>query len=212
MLKYFFLIISLIISLQVSAMPKIGEQAPTIETAEFSLKNCKSKFVVLYFYPKDGTANCTIEAQKFAAYHEDFQKLGAEVVGVSNDSIESHKAFADRFKLPFTLISDEDNSLIKSYDVSGIIWTQRATFLIDKDRNVAYIWRSVNVASHAEEVLKKIQEISASDNTPVVIDKVSDEQKVINEIKAKIEQTLKDAEKLKFDLENKLKEIEQSIK
>jgi peroxiredoxin Q/BCP len=212
MFKYFFLIFSLVLSLQTQAMPKIGESAPEVETEEFSLKNCKSKFVVLYFYPKDGTANCTIEAQKFAAYYQDFQKLGAEIVGVSNDIPESHKAFAEKLQLPFTLISD-DGSLIKSYDVSGIIWTQRATFLIDNDRNVAYIWRSVNVATHAEEVLKKIQEFSGQSSAPVVAsEKSTTLQKESEDIKGKLEQTLKEVDSLRLKLEKKLKEIERNMK
>jgi peroxiredoxin Q/BCP len=210
MFKYLFLIFSLVLSLQVQAMPKIGEPAPEVETVEFSLKNCKSQFVVLYFYPKNGTANCTIEAQKFAAYYQDFQKLGAEIVGVSNDLPESHKAFAEKLQLPFTLISD-DGSLIKSYDVSGIIWTQRATFLIDKDRNVAYIWRSVNVANHAEEVLKKIQEFSDNSSIPVASEKSTTLQKEAEDIKAKLEKTLKEVDSLKEKLEKKLKEIERNM-
>jgi peroxiredoxin Q/BCP len=193
-------------------MPKIGEPAPELDTPEFSLKNSKSRFVVLYFYPKDGTANCSIEAQKFAAYYDDFKKLGAEIVGVSTDTPESHKAFAEKFGLPFVLISDSDSSLIKSYDVWGIIWTQRATFLIDRERNIAYIWRSVNVTSHAEEVLRKIQELSG-DSSPLNDAEIEAiYQKDVDKIKADLDKVLEEAKSLQNKLEQKLKEIEQRVK
>lgn len=160
MLKYVTLIFCVLFSLTVCAMPKIGDPAPEAEVEEFSLNKMRGKVVVLYFYPKDNTANCTTEAKQFRDRIGEFEKLGVEVIGISNDKKDSHEKFRTKYNLPFKLISDADSILIKSYDVSGIIWTQRATFLIDRSGNIAYIWRSVNVEKHAQEVLDKIKELS----------------------------------------------------
>ena len=160
MIKYITTIFCLFLfALSAWAKPEVGKPAPVFKTPEFNLEDAKGKVVVLYFYPKDNTSNCTIEAEQFAAYFEDFKSVGAQIVGVSTDSSKSHENFSKKHNLPFTLISN-GGSVTKLYDVAGIIWTQRATFLIDREGKIAYIWSSVNVEKHAQEVLDKIKELS----------------------------------------------------
>jgi len=221
MLKYFIIFTSMFFASFVYSMPKIGQMAPDIVSKDFNLKDARGKFTVVYFYPKDSTANCSIEARNFAKYYSDFQKLGVEIVGVSTDSRSSHKKFIKKYNLPFKLVSD-DGKLIKEYDVSGLIWIQRATFLVDPQGKIAHIWRSVNVVNHAQEVLKKIAEIKAGvvylplkqeqvDNSDVEKKRLQDielkikkELKEIEEMKAKIEMALKDIEDLKLSKVKKL--------
>ena len=165
MFKQIVLSFFLFLSSVASAMPKIGAIAPDIQTKEFKLSQAKEngKYVVLYFYPRDNTSNCTIEARKFAAYIDEFNKAGAIIVGISTDGEASHQKFKEENNLPFILISDNEKKIIKEYDVSGFIWTQRATFLIDPEGKIAYIWRSVNVAKHAEEVLEQIHNLKSQE-------------------------------------------------
>jgi peroxiredoxin Q/BCP len=158
MLKRIISILSLIICQAVYAMPQIGEFAPDFTADNFSLSSAKGKILVLYFYPKDNTSNCTVEAVQFAANASEFQALGAEIVGASMDSQNSHEKFKQENNLPFTLIS-ADKNLVNQYGVSGLFWTKRTTFLIDKKGKIAYIWTNVSVAKHAEEVLQKIKEL-----------------------------------------------------
>jgi thioredoxin-dependent peroxiredoxin len=122
------------------------------------------KNVILYFYPKDETPGCTREACTFRDSYELFTDLGAEVVGVSADAVESHKAFAEHYNLPFTLLSDVDNAVRKLYGVTsslGII-PGRVTFVIDKKGVVRHVFSSqLQPEKHIEEareVLKKIDE------------------------------------------------------
>jgi peroxiredoxin Q/BCP len=159
MIKYLCLLCTFLFSAYCYAKPKVGDLAPLFNVPEFNLEEARGKVVVLYFYPKDYTSSCTVEAQRFAAYFDDFKALNAEIIGVSTDSTESHQGFKKKCNLPFTLISD-DGTLTEMYDVAGVIWTQRATFLIDKAGKIAYVWSSVNVAQHAQEVLAKIKELN----------------------------------------------------
>jgi peroxiredoxin Q/BCP len=141
------------------AMPKVGDIAPDFETDEFKLSATRGKIVVLYFYPKDDTPLCTTEAQQFAARIDDFNAIGAEIIGVSRDSKSSHQKFKEKNKLPFALISD-NKALTSQYGVAGFMWTKRTTFLIDREGKIAYIWTKVNVSKHAEDVLNKIKELA----------------------------------------------------
>ena len=122
---------------------KVGEQAPefTLPDADgkpVRLADLRGKPVVLYFYPKDDTPGCTKEACSFRDQYQDFQDAGAVVVGVSSDSSESHRKFAQKYRLPFTLLSDEKKEVIRMFVVNGPLgfWVQRVTFLIDQNRMV----------------------------------------------------------------------------
>ncbi|MGC8501828.1 peroxiredoxin [Desulfurella sp.] len=121
------------------------------------------KNIVLYFYPKDNTTGCTKEAMDFNAHLSEFEALDAVVIGVSIDTIDSHKKFASKYDLKFPLISDSDKKLVELFDVikSESIRgsAKRTTFLIDKKLTIRYIWRNVKVANHVKEVIDKIKEL-----------------------------------------------------
>jgi peroxiredoxin Q/BCP len=120
--------------------------------------------IVLYFYPKDDTPGCTKEACSFRDVYHELQKRGVAVLGVSTDSVESHKKFADKYGLPFPLLADTDASVSKLYGVYGektmygkkYMGINRETFLIDKDGVVHKIWHKVRPEEHADEVLQAI--------------------------------------------------------
>ena len=121
------------------------------------------KSVVLYFYPKDETPGCTKEACAFRDSYEELANLGAEVLGVSGQSVESHKSFATHYGLPFILLSDEDNNVRKLYGVPssgfGLI-PGRVTYIIDKQGTVRHIFNSQTQAPrHVEEAKKALEEI-----------------------------------------------------
>ncbi|MGE4547392.1 MAG: peroxiredoxin [Desulfurella sp.] len=121
------------------------------------------KNIVLYFYPKDNTPGCTKEAMDFNANLSAFEALDTLVIGVSIDSINSHKKFIENYELKFPLISDVDKRLVSYFDVvkadSKRGSAKRTTFLIDKNFTVRYVWRNVKVANHVQEVLNKIKEL-----------------------------------------------------
>ncbi|MDH4123945.1 MAG: peroxiredoxin [Thermoplasmata archaeon] len=113
------------------------------------------KVVVLYFYPKDFTPGCTTEACTFRDSYEDFKDLGAQVIGISSDSVESHKKFAQKYNLPFQLLSDEDGEVRELYGAqkSGGLST-RSTFVIDKKGVIRMIFSSqLQARKHIEEAL-----------------------------------------------------------
>ncbi|MBA3980928.1 MAG: peroxiredoxin [Alcanivorax sp.] len=125
-------------------------------------RDLKGHKVVLYFYPKDNTPGCTTEGSDFRDLHAEFEQIGCRVFGVSKDSLRSHENFRNKLGLPFELISDEDETLCRLFDViklkkmygrefEGI---ERSTFLIDADGKLRREWRKVKVKGHAEEVLE----------------------------------------------------------
>lgn len=129
------------------------------------LKDLSGKKVVLYFYPRDATPGCTTESQDFRDHYKAFQKAGAEIIGVSQDSLKSHDNFRAKQSLPFDLISDEDGSLCRLFDVlkmknmygkqfEGI---ERSTFLIDESGKLRQEWRKVKVPGHVAEVMAATQ-------------------------------------------------------
>ncbi len=131
------------------------------QTHGFSLSEQLGSAVVLYFYPKDNTPGCTQEAAEFRDAHSLFTAAGAKVVGVSRDSLKSHQSFISKLELPFTLISDPDESLCNMFGVmktknmygKQVIGIERSTFLIDRQGVVAREWRGVKVADHVNQVL-----------------------------------------------------------
>ena len=131
------------------------------------LQDFKAKWVVVYFYPKDDTPGCTIEAVDFSKKIKDFEKLNAKILGVSADSEKSHCSFIEKQKLKIELLSDAEKKVIKQFGVwgkkklygkeyEGII---RSTFLISPKGKIAHEWKSVKVENHTEKVLEKIREM-----------------------------------------------------
>lgn len=136
-----------------------------------SLKDYAGKWVVLYFYPKDDTPGCTTEACSFRDERELIATLGnAEVIGISKDSVTSHKKFADKYKLNFTLLSDPDHRTIEAYgawrpkkfmgrEFIGIV---RSTFIIDPNGRIAKEYPKVDPKTHATEIIKDLRELQAN--------------------------------------------------
>jgi peroxiredoxin Q/BCP len=131
----------------------------------FSLAALAGRALVLYFYPKDNTPGCTTEGQDFAARYAQFKKAGAEVLGVSRDSLKSHENFKRKMGFPFELISDPDEKLctlfgvIKMKNMYGkqVRGIERSTFLIDGAGRLRREWRGVKVPGHVDEVLAAVQ-------------------------------------------------------
>jgi peroxiredoxin Q/BCP len=151
---------------------QVGDQAPDFtlpsQTGEpVSLSDYRGKrVVVLYFYPKDETRGCTAEACAFRDSHEVFTEAGAEVIGVSSDSVDRHEKFAGHHQLPFVLLSDEGGAVRKSYGVTktlGFI-PGRVTYVIDRDGVVQHVFSSMtNISQHVNDalaVVKRLQESS----------------------------------------------------
>ena len=145
---------------------KEGDPAPQFSAAtngggNVSLTDFKGKNVILYFYPRDDTPGCTKEACAFRDHFAEFKKKGAVVLGVSADPVKSHDKFADKYKLPFTLLADEDKRIANAYGAWGekaflgkkYMGMHRITFLIGADGLIKKIWPKVKPAEHAEEVL-----------------------------------------------------------
>lgn len=125
----------------------------------------KSSEVVLYFYPKDSTPGCTAEACSFRDNWEDIQKAGAVVIGVSTDSLDSHKKFRDHYSLPFDLVSDPDYKIGKMYGLHGFIIKPRVTFVIDRGGKIRHVYESqLNAKNHVREALSALKSIHAGES------------------------------------------------
>ena len=152
------------------AGPQIGDTAPAFKLEisgdkHISMADFKGKKVVFYFYPKDDTPGCTKQAQGFRDLKGEFDKAGAEIIGISKCSIKKHDKFAEKYDLNFTLGSDENGTVCESYGTwveksmygKKYMGIERATFLIDESGAIAKIWRKVKVPGHVEEVLESVQ-------------------------------------------------------
>jgi len=129
---------------------------PDQEGKNHSLAFHHGQFVLLYFYPKDDTAGCTKEACVIRDMYKDFESNNVKLFGVSSDSIESHKKFAEKYDLPFTLLSDTNKNVIKAYEAKGLIMTKRISYLINPDGLIEKIYPNVDPAHHGAEILKDI--------------------------------------------------------
>jgi peroxiredoxin Q/BCP len=149
---------------------KEGDVAPKFTAAtngggKISLADFNGQNVILYFYPKDDTPGCTKEACTFRDHFADFKKKGAVILGVSPDPIKKHDKFVEKFKLPFTLLADEDKKIVEAYGVWGeksfmgrkYLGTHRVTFLIGPDGKIKKIWPAVKPEEHAAEVLAALE-------------------------------------------------------
>lgn len=153
-------------------MLKIGQTAPDFTLpadteADIHLSGLRPAPVVLFFYPRDDTPGCTIEANAFTALSPEFSALGAQVFGVSKDSIASHCKFRDKFSLAIPLLSDAQGDVCENYGVWGLkkmygkefMGITRTTVLIGGDGKIAQIWDKVKVEGHAEEVLAAVRDL-----------------------------------------------------
>jgi len=155
-------------------MSKIGQTAPDFTLpadtgTDIQLSSLRPAPVILFFYPKDDTPGCTIEAGAFTALSTEFSALGAQVFGISKDSIASHCKFRDKFELAIPLLSDAESDVCENYGVWGakkmygkeFMGITRTTVLIDDEGKIAQIWPKVKVEGHAEEVLVAVRELVA---------------------------------------------------
>ena len=145
---------------------KVGDMAPEFvllsdEGKKVSLKDFRGRKIILYFYPKDGTPGCTQEAKEFRNLAEQLSKENAVVIGISKDSVESHKKFKKAHDLPFTLLSDPEAKVIDLYGIwkkrnmygRTFMGTERTTFLIDEEGKIAKIYNKVKPKGHAQVCL-----------------------------------------------------------
>lgn len=155
-------------------LPIAGVRAPAFtlpdqDGHEHSLAEYAGKWVLLYFYPKDDTPGCTIEACTIRDQFKDFQKIDAVVLGVSTDSVASHKKFVSAYELPFTLLADEHKEVVGEYGVFGekkfmgrsYMGTSRVSFLIAPDGTIAKVYSKVKPENHAAEVIADLTALVA---------------------------------------------------
>lgn len=157
-------------------LPKVGAKAPAFrlpalpEGKSVRLSEFQGKWVILYFYPRDMTPGCTTQACDFRDAIESLNSQETVVLGVSTDAITRHQKFAEKYELPFPLLSDEDHAVAEKYGVwveknnyGKKSWgIQRATFLIDPQGKIAAVWPRVKVAGHVAEVRERLAELSQS--------------------------------------------------
>ena len=155
-------------------MLQVGDPAPDFtladqNTANHKLSRYRGKWILLYFYPRDNTPGCTKEACAIRDVWADYNDNDIVVLGVSTDSVASHKKFEDKHSLPFTLLADENKEVVKAYGVwqpkklagREFLGTKRISFLIDPDGKIAKVYEKVKPATHAEDVLADFKELSA---------------------------------------------------
>jgi thioredoxin-dependent peroxiredoxin len=155
-------------------MLHIGTEAPAFTLVDqdnktHSLADYKGKWKVIYFYPKDDTPGCTKEACTIAEIYDDFKALEVTVFGVSKDSPKSHKKFAEKYNLPFTLLSDESTDMIQAYGAwaeksmygKKYLGIDRISYIVDPDNKIVKAYPDVTPAEHALELLKDLKELLA---------------------------------------------------
>ena len=139
---------------------------PSSNNKDFEIGKSLNQYLVVYFYPRDNTPGCTNEAKDFSKLYKEFKKLNCEIVGISKDSIESHRKFISKFKIPFHLLSDEKIIALKKYGAWGeksmygkkFMGIKRTTVLINLKGKIIKIWNNVKVKDHAKEVLNYLKE------------------------------------------------------
>jgi len=178
MSKYVFLLAFLVVAMfalrpvsAITEMPAVGTNAPTFnlttnEGKQASLSDFKGKWVVLYFYPKDFTGGCTLEAHNFQRDLSKYDAVNAVILGVSVDTAESHKSFCAKEGLNFKLLSDSDAKVSEQYgsvmEYNGMKLSARNTFIIDPQGKVVKVFAKVNPAVHSEEVLAALASVQKS--------------------------------------------------
>ena len=178
MSKYVFLLAFLVVAMfalrpasAITEMPAVGTNAPTFnlttnEGKQASLSEFKGKWVVLYFYPKDFTGGCTLEAHNFQRDLSKYDAVNAVILGVSVDSPDSHKEFCTKEGLKFKLLADPGGKVSAQYgstmDYKGATMAARNTFLINPEGKIAKVYTGVKPAEHSEQVLKDLAELKKS--------------------------------------------------
>jgi peroxiredoxin Q/BCP len=145
-----------------TAAPVANFSAPMTSGQTFELEGRPARYTVLYFYPKDSTPGCTTEAMSFRDHYPEFQALGAEIYGISRDSLRSHENFKGKLGLPFELISDPDEAVCNQFGVmkmknmygKQVRGVERSTFIFDASGRLVKEWRGVKVNDHVNEVLE----------------------------------------------------------
>lgn len=148
-----------------SALPDLT--LPANGNRQVSLHSYKGKKLVVYFYPRDNTPGCTLEGQEFTALYSEFAAAGADIIGVSKDSVASHDKFCAAFGFPFTLISDRDETMCQAFGAiveksmygKKYMGIDRCTFLFDADGILRQDWRKVSARGHAEKVLAAVKSL-----------------------------------------------------
>ncbi len=151
---------------------KIGASAPDFclsdpERGEICLSDQRGKWVILYFYPKDNTSGCTLEALEFTLAEDEFKEKNTVILAASPDSLRSHTNFREKHNLTINLLSDTEKGVLEEYgawqlkkmygrEYMGVV---RSTFIIDPDGMIAYIWTKVKVKGHVDEVMTKLEEL-----------------------------------------------------
>ena len=139
---------------------------PSSNNKNFEINKSLDQYLVIYFYPRDNTPGCTNEAKDFSKLYKEFKKLNCNIFGISKDSVDSHKKFINKFKIPFQLLSDEKIIALKKYGAWGeksmygkkFMGIKRTTFLINPKGKIIKIWNNVKVKDHAKEVLSCLKE------------------------------------------------------
>ena len=139
---------------------------PSSNNKTFEINKSLKQYLVIYFYPRDNTPGCTNEAKDFSKLYKEFKKLNCNIFGISKDSVDSHKKFINKFKIPFQLLSDEKIIALKKYGAWGeksmygkkFMGIKRTTFLINPKGKIIKIWNNVKVKDHAKEVLSCLKE------------------------------------------------------
>lgn len=140
---------------------------PDQDGREHSLSDYKGKFLVVYFYPKDDTPGCTKEACSFRDNSQEFEKLGVKLVGISKDTVKSHKKFEGKYKLNFPILSDPEHKVIESYGAWGkkkfmgreYEGIRRNTYIVDPEGEIVKKYENVNPLTHSGQILKDLQEL-----------------------------------------------------
>jgi peroxiredoxin Q/BCP len=139
---------------------------PSSNNKTFEINKSLKQYLVIYFYPRDNTPGCTSEAKDFSKLYKEFKKLNCDIFGISKDSVDSHKKFISKFKIPFQLLSDEKIIALKKYGAWGeksmygkkFMGIKRTTVLINPKGKIIKIWNNVKVKDHAKEVLSCLKE------------------------------------------------------
>jgi len=145
------------------AMIEVGQLAPAFRGTNqdgnpISLSAYRGRPVILYFYPKAGTSGCAMEARGFAAHYNDFKAAGAEVIGVSVDSVEAQKSFAEKCKVSFPLVADRDKSIARKYGVLGMLGiAKRVTFFLDPEGKVVDRVEGLMPGQHVDRAVERLR-------------------------------------------------------